>query len=108
MSARIEVELVNGSKVLIGGQDDPAGSSLTIPNVTAHTLGIALGSLVDVVEMLEHAVASMANRTEKVEMEFGASISARTRRMPARLIPTPGSTARDREWKRSFATSATG
>ena len=76
MTAKIEVELVNGSKVLIGGQDDPAGSSLTIPNVTAHTLNIALGSLVHVVEMLEHAVASIANRPEKVEMEFGASISS--------------------------------
>jgi hypothetical protein len=75
MSARIEVELVNGSKVLIGGQDT-AGSSLTIPNVTAHTLKIALGSLVEVVEILEHAVASMANRPETVEMEFGASLSS--------------------------------
>ena len=34
-----------------------------------------LGSLVEVVEILEHAVASMANRPEKVEMEFGASLS---------------------------------
>ena len=75
MSARIEVELVNGSKILIGGREG-AGSSSTIPNVSAYTFKTALGSLVEVVEILEHAVASMANRPEKVEMEFGASISS--------------------------------
>jgi len=75
VDARIEVELVNGSKILIGGRDAP-GSSLAIPNVSAYTFKTALGSLVEVVEILEHAVASMANRPEKVEMEFGASISS--------------------------------
>ena len=75
MTARIEVELVNGSKILIGGRE-AAGNSSAIPNVSAYTFKNALGSLVEVVEILEHAVASMANRTEKVEMEFGASISS--------------------------------
>jgi hypothetical protein len=75
MPAKIEVELINGSKILIGGRD-AAGSSSAIPNVTAYTLRTALGSLVEVVEILEHAVASMANRPEKVEMEFGASLSS--------------------------------
>ena len=75
MAARIEVELVNGSKILIGGRE-AAGSSSAIPNVSAYTFKTALGSLVEVVEILEHAVASMANRPEKVEIEFGASISS--------------------------------
>lgn len=75
MSARIEVELVNGSTILFGDRDRPDGGSSTIQNVTANTFEIALGSLVHVVEMLEHAVASIANRPEKVEMEFGASLS---------------------------------
>ena len=75
MAARIEVELVNGSKILIGGRDAAASSS-AIPNVSADTFKTAPGSLVEVVEMLEHAVASMANRPEKVEMEFGASVSS--------------------------------
>ena len=88
MSARIEVELVNGSKVLIGGQD-ATGSSLPIPNVTAHTLKIALGSLVDVVEILEHAVTSMADRPEKVEIEFGASL---TRECNLWIVPGTGDT----------------
>jgi hypothetical protein len=81
MSARIEVELTNGSKVLFGKRE-AAGRSSEVPsrvetaNVTAYTFKIALGSLAEVVEMLEHAVASMANRPEKVEMEFGASLSS--------------------------------
>ena len=75
VSARIEVELVNGSKILIGGRE-AAGSSSAIPNVSAYTFKTALGSLVEIVEILEHAVASMANRPEKVEMEFGASLSS--------------------------------
>ena len=75
MTARIEVELFNGSKILIGG-GHAAGSSLAIPNVSAYTFKTGLGSLVEIVEILEHAVASMANRPEKVEMEFGASVSS--------------------------------
>ena len=75
VAARIEVELVNGTKILIGGRET-AGSSSAIPNVSAYTFKTALGSLVEVVEMLEHAVASMTNQPEKVEMEFGASLSS--------------------------------
>jgi hypothetical protein len=75
VAARIEVELVSGSKILIGGRD-AAGSSLAIPNVSAYTFKTALGSLVEVVEILEHAVASTANRPAKVEMEFGASLTS--------------------------------
>jgi NTP-dependent ternary system trypsin peptidase co-occuring protein len=81
MSARMIVELPEGKKVLFGGRGPETGLSEVgiedqIVKVTSDRFQAALGSLSDLAAILERSVGQMARRPDKVEMEFGASLSA--------------------------------
>ena len=80
MSARMIVELPDGHKVFFGAGDDAGlaqvGVADDIAKATGETFKKALGSLAELVRMLEASVGAMPKRPEKVELEFGAKISA--------------------------------
>jgi hypothetical protein len=80
MSARMIVELHGGKKLLFGGHGPETGLSQVgigddIARVTSDKFQAALGSLSELVATLEKSVGQMARRPDKVEMEFGASLS---------------------------------
>jgi hypothetical protein len=80
MPAQMVVELPGGSKVLFGGKGTTKGLSEVgiadeVAKATSDSFKAALGSLADLVDLLEQTVGKMARRPEKVEMEFGASLS---------------------------------
>ena len=80
MPARMIVELPAGKKLLFGGQGPETGLSEVgigddIARVTSDKFQAALGSLSELVATLEKSVGQMARRPDKVEMEFGASLS---------------------------------
>ena len=79
MSARMIVELSKGHKVLFGAGDDPGLSEVGVADSVAKASGDAfkkaLGSLGELVQLLEASVGKMPTRPDKVEMEFGAKIS---------------------------------
>jgi NTP-dependent ternary system trypsin peptidase co-occuring protein len=80
MPARMIVELPGGNKVLFGGGGtaiglSEAGLAEDITKATGDKFKAALGSLADLVAALEQSVGHMAHRPDKVEMEFGASLS---------------------------------
>ena len=81
MPARILVELSEGNKILIGGGGPVAGlSEVGVAEDIAKAAGAkfkqALGSLAELVSVLEESVGRMAHRPDTVEMEFGASLSS--------------------------------
>lgn len=79
MSARMIIELPAGQKVLFGGGAVTGLSDVGIADETARIAGdkfkAALGTLADLVATLEQSVGRMVHRPEKVEMEFGATLS---------------------------------
>jgi Trypsin-co-occurring domain 1 len=80
MTARMIVELPGGNKVLFGGGGIATGlSEVSLADDIAKASGdkfkAALGSLADLVAALEQSVGHMVHRPDKVEMEFGASLS---------------------------------
>ena len=82
MSARMIVELPNGSSVYFGGGGDNPGLSEIdvgddIVKASSERFKKALGSLGEIVKMLEASVGDLAKRPDKVEMEFGAKISGK-------------------------------
>ena len=79
MSARMIVELSKRHRVFFGAGDDPGlsevGVAETLAKASGETFKKALGSLAELVKMLEGSVGEMPTRPDKVEMEFGAKIS---------------------------------
>ena len=80
MSARMIVELPSGNKVLFGGHGPTTGLSEVgvgdeIIRATGDKFKAALGSLAELVSVLEQSVGRIANRPDKVEIEFSASLS---------------------------------
>jgi len=79
MSARMIVELSKDHKVFFGAGDDTGLSEVGVAETLAKASGEAfkkaLGSLGELVELLEASVGKMPKRPDKVEMEFGAKIS---------------------------------
>jgi Trypsin-co-occurring domain 1 len=79
MSARMIVELSKDHKVFFGAGADAGlaevGVADDIAKATGDTFKKALGSLAELVKMLEASVGEMPKRPEKIEMEFGAKIS---------------------------------
>lgn len=80
MSARMVVELPDGNKILFGGKGTETGLSEVsvrgdIAKATGEQLKAALGSLSGLVEALEQSVLRLARRPDKIEMEFGASLT---------------------------------
>jgi hypothetical protein len=75
------VELPGGRKILFGGRGAATGLSevgigAEIAKATGDSFKSALGSLADLVAVLEQSVSSMAHRPDKFEMEFRASLSS--------------------------------
>lgn len=79
MTARMIVELSKDHKVFFGAGTDAGlaevGIADDIVKATGDTFKKALGSLAELVRLLETSVGAMEKRPEKVEMEFGAKIS---------------------------------
>jgi len=79
MSAQMMVEFPDGKKVYFG--DEPAtglgevGVAERIATVGGDRFKAALGSLASLVAVLEESVGRMARRPDKIEMEFGASLT---------------------------------
>ena len=80
MSARMIVALPDGAKIHFGDEPPTGLSEVGIPEdiakVTADKFKAALGSLAGLVGALEDSVGKLAHRPDKIEMEFGASLSS--------------------------------
>jgi hypothetical protein len=78
MSTRMAVELSGGHKVFFGNADAGGLSEVGVSDRVAQASGEAfkkaLGSLGELVTMLEASVGDMPSRPDKVEMAFGAKI----------------------------------
>ena len=79
MSAQMIVELPDGAKIHFGREPSTGlsevGIAEDIAKVTGEKFKAALGSLASLVAALEASVGQMPHRPDKVEMEFGASLS---------------------------------
>jgi hypothetical protein len=80
MSARILIDLPDGHQVLFGGSGSRTGLSEVsiggdIARASSETFKAALGSLAGLASALEGSLGDMAKRPDKVEMEFGASLT---------------------------------
>jgi hypothetical protein len=79
MSAQMIVELADGAKIHFGREPETGlsevGIAEDIAKVTGEKFKAALGSLASLVAALEVSVGQMPHRPDKVEMEFGASLS---------------------------------
>ena len=81
MAARMIVELDGDKKLLIGGGGPEAGLAEVaigddIAKFAGERLEGALGTLGDLVGMLERSVGKMVKRPDTVQLEFGASLTA--------------------------------
>jgi len=79
MSAQMIVELPDGAKIHFGREPktglSEVGMAEDIARASAEKFKAALGSLASLVAALEASVGQMPHRPDKVEMEFGASLS---------------------------------
>lgn len=77
MSAQIIVELPERRKLYFGGESETLAEFSAkgkITTVATEQFKSALGSLGELVKILEESVGTMAKHPDKVEMEFGASL----------------------------------
>ncbi len=82
MVAEIVVELPGGNKIFFGEVAGQAGlveaaRMEDIAHETADKLKAALGSLGELVGMLQESIARMPKRPDRIEMSFGASLSGK-------------------------------
>jgi len=80
MAQPMIVELPGGGKIILGRSRAVTGLSEVslvgdVAKATADGFKAALGTLGDLVVMMEEKIGRMPHRPEKVEMEFRASIS---------------------------------
>ena len=79
MSAQMIVELPDGAKIYFGREPETGlsevGVAEDIARASAEKFKVALGALASLVAALEASVGQMPHRPDKVEMEFGASLS---------------------------------
>lgn len=77
MANEIIVELSGGRKLYFGGSAarlTEVSAKGKVAKMTADTFKSAMGSLGDLVKMLEESVGTLPKRPDKVELEFGASL----------------------------------
>jgi Trypsin-co-occurring domain 1 len=77
MVKEIIVELTEGRKLYFGGSAArlaEVSAKGKVATMTADTFKSALGSLGDLVKVLEESVGNLPKRPDKVELEFGASL----------------------------------
>jgi hypothetical protein len=79
MTAQMIVELPDGAKIYFGDMPRTGlaevGVAEDIARVGGDKFKAALGSLASLVAALQEQVGGMVDRPDKVEMEFGASLS---------------------------------
>ncbi len=79
MPARMIVEMPNGNIILFGGAPEPgtpdAGLSNGFSRATSDGFTAALGSIGELVKSFEASVEAMPKRPEKLEIEFGVTLS---------------------------------
>ena len=79
MPAQMIVELPDGAKIHFGREPETGlsegGIAVDVAKARAEKFKAALGSLASLVAALEASVGQMPHRPDKVEMEFGASLS---------------------------------
>lgn len=79
MAGIVQVELPNGKTLLFGGNDQAGLREVSkvskFPKVAASEFEDALGTLGDLVALLQKQVGALVSRPSKVEMEFSASLS---------------------------------
>lgn len=80
MPARMIVDLSEGEIVLFGGGPEPGVADSGMQNgatrASADVLGAAFGSLGRIAAAMERSIASLPKRPEKIEVEFGATLSS--------------------------------
>jgi Trypsin-co-occurring domain 1 len=78
MPAQIIVELPEGKKLYFGGDAETRLAEVSakgkIAAMTTETFKFALGSIGELVKILEESVGNLPKRPDKVELEFGASL----------------------------------
>lgn len=78
MPAQIVVELSEGKKLYFGGDQNARLAEVSakgrLAAMTTENFKSALGSLGELVRILEDSVGNLPKRPDKVEMEFGASL----------------------------------
>ena len=79
MSAQTIIELPEGRKLYFGGDAKKGLSEVSakgkIATITTEKFKSALGSLGELVKILESSVGNLPKRPDKIEMEFGAKLS---------------------------------
>jgi len=80
MGAEVEIELSDGKKLYFGGSSPARGlREVSVSGVVAKAskqrFEAALGSLADLVDILDASLNKVAKRPDTVEMEFGASLT---------------------------------
>jgi Trypsin-co-occurring domain 1 len=80
MSKTMLVELPSGKKLLFGGPEKGGLHEVSLKDQlatkTSGQFETALGTLGELVGVLEKTVGGLVHRPSKVEMEFGATLSA--------------------------------
>jgi hypothetical protein len=79
MTVQRIVEFADGTKVVFGAEREAGlaevGAAEEVVKVTGETFKAGLGALAGLVAALEDSIGQMAHRPDKIEMEFGASLS---------------------------------
>lgn len=79
MAARIIVDLSEGKIVMFGGSPQPgapdAGLADGFTRASADEFQAALGTVGELVKTLEASIDAMPKRPDKIEIEFGATLS---------------------------------
>jgi Trypsin-co-occurring domain 1 len=81
MSAQMIVEFQDGQQILFGGTDSGTGLSEVgveeeIAKRTEAAFRSGIGAIGKLMTTLEESVGAMPKRPDKIEMEFGATLSA--------------------------------
>ena len=79
MAKTMQVELPSGKKLFFGASDEGGLQEVdalqNLPKAAAGQFESAMGTLGELVGVLEKKVGALASRPSKVEIEFGASLS---------------------------------
>jgi Trypsin-co-occurring domain 1 len=80
MKNTIELELPNGNILFFGSSGEGGLEEVSLaeklPKAAAAQFEKALGTLGDLIDVLERHIGALPNRPSKVECEFGASLSS--------------------------------
>ncbi len=80
MSTQMVIELPDGQRIFFGGEETglaQVSAASRALDVSKDAFQGALGSLAALVGALEASVGKMPNRPDKVELEFGASLTGK-------------------------------